>query len=76
MGKLKMVVEVRPLSGKSTNKTVKVEATGVSVTDLLKAAKVDPTKKGVLVNGQPVADLSILVAADAKVCVQERAQGS
>lgn len=82
-GELEVVVEVVPVSGAKTEKTVKLAASGASVAEVLKAAGVSAKNKDLLVNGKPATLETHVTAADkvgvqskAKVQVAERPAGS
>jgi len=78
--KVKVNVKVVPTQGKTTTTTIEVKATGTTLKDVLKAAKISPKNKDLLVNGKP-ASLDTCVEAGDKVSavqveVSERPQGS
>jgi len=79
---VKVKVKVVPTQGKSTTETVEVKAKGTSLKDVLKAAKISPKGKDLLVNGKPatldtlVCDGDTVSAKDIVVEVSERPQGS
>ncbi len=80
--KVKVNVRVVPTQGQTTTTTVEVKATGTKLKDVLKAAKISPKNKDLLVNGKPatldtfVCDGDNVATRDVKVEVSERPQGS
>lgn len=81
-GLLAVQVEVVPVSGAKTTKTVKVAASGATVAEVLNAAGVSAEKKDLLVNGKPatldtyVTQKDSVEAKEVKVQVSERPAGS
>ena len=76
---MKVKITKVPASGKSTTIEIKIDATGVALSEVLKQAGIDdPSKMNVTVNGE-MATAKTHVPADAEVAVvtvTEKARGS
>lgn len=68
-------VQVVPVSGTATTKSVKFPKSGASLGEVLEAAGVSAKNKDLLLDGKP-ATLATRVAKEAKVQVSERPAGS
>jgi hypothetical protein len=72
---MKVTVTVAAVGGKTTDKTISVDGTGVSLGELMKAGNLSMDRMQATIDGRP-ADEHAHVGANSKVVLTERVAGS
>lgn len=77
MNEIEVTVNIVPTEGTQTSRRVKVQKTGVTTSQILAAAGVDPDRKDLKLNGKPIGlDDHIEGGAQLTLTVTERPRGS